>query len=352
MTRSPDAGVSPPSRPSDNWTGQTYYGRPQLKPAPFKPEVVGGYVFLAGLSGAAALLGAIADAKDRRRPKPSRLGKPRHGDRSLREQANGNAALVRRSRYLSLLAPTLGSALLIYDLHTPKRFYNMLRVAKRTSPMSIGTWILVSFSAFAGLSGAAQAVADLRPRWRWPRRVASLAQIPAGVAGAGLSTYTAALISATSTPLWAAAPREHAMRFGASSIVAAAGALSALEASPRNRRVLDDLLASALAVEVVAGLLTDARYHRTGISAARDGAWSKAEKIAATGLGTALPLGLLIASRITERRPSILARTASLLAMAGSATMRITILGEGMASAKRPEVSMRFAQPDNLPSRR
>ena len=36
------------------WTGPTYYGRPQLKAAPFENPVVGGYIFLAGLSGSAA----------------------------------------------------------------------------------------------------------------------------------------------------------------------------------------------------------------------------------------------------------------------------------------------------------
>ena len=79
---------------------------------------------------------------------------------------------MRRGRYLPLLAPTLGSALLIWDLHTPQRFYNMFRVAKRTSPMSIGTWILTGFSLFSGLTAALQFVADRGPRWRWARRAA------------------------------------------------------------------------------------------------------------------------------------------------------------------------------------
>ncbi len=44
-------------QPAAKWQGETYYGRQQVKPAPFDPNVVGGYIFLAGLSGAAALLG-------------------------------------------------------------------------------------------------------------------------------------------------------------------------------------------------------------------------------------------------------------------------------------------------------
>src|SRR6478672_6377769 len=103
------------------WDGRTYYGRPQLKAAPFNSALVGGYVFLAGLSGGAQLLATLLDVT----------------------RGAAAASVVRSGRLISLLAPTLGSALLISDLHTPRRFYNMLRVFKRTSPMSIGTWILM-----------------------------------------------------------------------------------------------------------------------------------------------------------------------------------------------------------------
>ena len=47
------------------WSGPTYYGRSQLKPAPFNNWVVGGYIALAGLSGAAALIGRPAIVLER-----------------------------------------------------------------------------------------------------------------------------------------------------------------------------------------------------------------------------------------------------------------------------------------------
>src|SRR3978361_2341534 len=196
------------TKPQEAWQGPTYYGRPQLKAAPFENWVVGGYIFCAGLAGASALISTIAGLS----------------------RAPEAAGLVRVGRYLALLAP-LSAPLLVYDLHTPKRFYNMLRIAKRTSPMSIGTWILMGFSVFAGLSAAAQFVSDRAPGLRWMRRVAQVADVPAAVAGAGLSTYTATLLSATSTPLWAAAPRALAVRFGASSVAAGAASLSPVERS-------------------------------------------------------------------------------------------------------------------------
>ena len=57
------------------WTGPTYYGRPALKEAPFNNWVVGGYVALAGLAGASAILAAIADLTRGR--EASRLGAAR-----------------------------------------------------------------------------------------------------------------------------------------------------------------------------------------------------------------------------------------------------------------------------------
>lgn len=327
---------APTMRPAAPWRGETYYGRNQVKPSPFEPNVVGGYIFLAGLSGAAALVGALAAAAE-----------PRSRRRSHRQPET--PALVRRSRYLSLLAPTVGSALLVYDLHTPQRFYNMLRIAKWRSPMSIGTWILMSFSAFAGVAGLAQIATDLRPRWRWTRPLATAAQVPAALTGAGLCTYTAALVSATSTPLWAAAPRELAVRFGSSSMAAAAAALALGEARASKRRALGNLLIAALTAELAAGAATDARYKKTGIEKGRSGPWGRLERYGAEGAGVLLPLGLMIASRLREREPGRLATLAGLATIAGSAVFRISILGAGAESARRPEISMRFAQPDNLP---
>jgi formate-dependent nitrite reductase membrane component NrfD len=308
------------------YQGPTYYGRAQLKPSPFNNWVVGGYVFLAGLSGGAALISAIADAV---RPV-------------------GAAGAVRRGRYLAMLAPLIGPVLLIEDLRTPSRFYNMLRVAKGTSPMSIGTWILMAFSAFAGLGAAAQFVSD-RLGWLWPRRAARATQVPAAIAGAGLATYTAGLLSATSTPLWAAAPQSLAVRFGASSVAAAGAALSLAERSARTRRALDAITVAALATELAATEASHRSYRQAGVADALDGAWGQVEKIGATGLGAMLPLGLLVASLALGRRAGRLSQAASLATLAGSALLRVSIMGAGDDSARRPEISFRFSQPDNLP---
>ncbi len=319
----PDAAIDSARR----YDGTTYYGRAQLNPAPFETSVVGGYIALAGLAGAAQLLATLADLSGMRRAR----------------------GMVRRGRYLSLLAPVVGAPLLIYDLRTPQRFYNMLRIFRRTSPMSIGTWVLMAFSGASGITAACQASADLFG-WRWPRRVARTAQVPAAIAGAGLATYTASLLSATSTPLWATAPGALAVRFGSSSIAAGAAALALAEHRFGSRRVardLDTIKLAALAIEFAAARFAAGSYREKGISAAAN-AWPGAaiEKLGGQGVGVAMPLALHLAGAAVVRRPARLASIATLL---GSLCLRIGVMSAGDESARRPGDSFRFAQPRNLP---
>ena len=315
---------------SQQWQGPTYYGRAQLKAAPFNSWVVGGYVALAGLSGTAAVIATVADAVEGR----------------------AAAATVRRGRYLSLIGPVIGSGLLIWDLHTPKRFYNMFRVAKGTSPMSIGTWALTVFSGFAFLTAGLQAFADRFSRSGWARRLARGTQVPAAVAGAALGTYTAALLSATSTPLWAAAPRLMAARFASSSVMAGASALSLGERSGERRRLLDRIGFAALTAELAATALSHTAYGRRNVSAALEGRSGRLESLGATGLGTMLPIGLHALSLATARhRPGTPSDFACLAAIAGSFLLRVAMIQAGEVSAERPDISMRFSQPDNLPVR-
>lgn len=304
----------------NRWDGRTYYGKPQLKPAPFNNGLVGTYVFLAGLSGAAQLLATILDLL--------------HG-----RAAQGP---VRRGRLLSMLAPTIGTACLIADLHTPKRFYNMLRVFKTTSPMSLGSWLLVTFAAASGVTASLQVVVD-RVWWLgWLRWLARLTQLPAALTGAGLSTYTASLFSATSTPSWAAAPKSLAVRYGAASVASAAAAMGLMEGRTLLGRDLDSLAVVALAAELAATLTEEEANHRAAINVPE-------EKVLSVGLGAVVPLGLMMASLLfTRRRSRVLTTAASLAVLAGSLAMRISTMAEGDETARRPDISMRFAQPDNL----
>ncbi|MBV9538410.1 MAG: polysulfide reductase NrfD [Acidisphaera sp.] len=307
------------------YDGTTYYGRPQLNPAPFENSVVGGYTFVAALAGAAQLLATLLDLSGRR----------------------DAAGAVRRGRYLALLAPVVGAPLLIYDLHTPKRFYNMLRIFRHTSPMSIGTWILSAFSVFSFATAGLQLLAD-RARLRWPRRLARATQIPAAATGAGMCTYTAALLSATSVPLWAAAPVALAVRLGASAVACGAAALALGERTPRHHRLarqLDAVALAALAAEHVGALAARRAYARRGISAAADSRPAAVERLGADAVGVALPVALKLAAGMIGPRGAPLSSLGSLAILAGTLTLRVGVMAAGDESARRPQDSFRFAQP-------
>jgi formate-dependent nitrite reductase membrane component NrfD len=91
-------------------------------------------------------------------------------------------------------------------------------------------------------------------------------------------------------------------------------------------------------------------YRRKGVAEALDGGWGQGEKVGVTVLGTALPLGLQLASLATARRkPGVLSSVASLAVLAGSLLGRVSILSAGGTSAERPGINFRFARPENLP---
>src|SRR5207237_1975851 len=131
-----------------------------------------GYLFTGGLAAGSALLAAGADL-------------------------TGRPGLRRVGRLTALGALGASTYFLVNDLGRPARFHHMLRVAKPTSPMSVGTWILAGFGPAAGLAAAAEVVPGLVPRPAG--RLAGLAA--AGLAPA-LATYTGVLIADTAVPSW------------------------------------------------------------------------------------------------------------------------------------------------------
>ena len=107
----------------------------------------------------------------------------------------GDHRSARIARLVSLGALAPSPPLLILDLGRPERFYNMLRVFKTRSPMSMGAWALTLFgNLIAGAVGA-----DLLGRERTARALGGATAIVGGYLG----SYTGVLLASTAVPLWA-----------------------------------------------------------------------------------------------------------------------------------------------------
>ena len=173
---------------------RSYYGRPIIK-APIWEPAIPWYFFLGGLAGASATLG-------------------------LGARVAGNERLARNATLAGAAAVSISPILLTADLGRPERFYNMFRVFKITSPMSVGTWILGASGTALGIAGGCEAL-GIFPR------VKLAAQTAAGLLGLPLTTYTAALVANTAVPVWHEARRELPFVF-AGSAAASAGAAAAI----------------------------------------------------------------------------------------------------------------------------
>jgi formate-dependent nitrite reductase membrane component NrfD len=311
----------------EEWNGETYYDQASVKPSPFDWKVAA-YVYLAGLGGSSQIIATLAD----------RLGDGR------------DETIVRNGRTLALAGAAIGAPLLIMDLKTPERFYNMLRIYRTSSPMSFGSYILTGFGALSALTALGHFMGERRRDGSRSgmRRAADMMQVPAAFLGAGMSTYTAALLSATSTPLWASAPREMAVQFGTSSMATAAAALSLGEriaGHPENCRRLDGLAAVAAAGELVASALAEKRHHDTGVGETlRKGAVGTSYRAGALALGLGVPLACHTINALRKRPSPALSVLGSLALLAGGMVMRQAIFQAGNKSAERPDDYFRLTQ--------
>jgi formate-dependent nitrite reductase membrane component NrfD len=169
----------------------SYYGRPVIKEPVWGSPEIPGYLFLGGLAGASSMLAAFA-------------------------QATGNRELARASKTGAAGAIGLSLVALVADLGRPVRFVNMLRVFKVTSPMSVGSWLLSGYAPAAGAAAASALTGRL------PRAGAAASGV-AAVLGAGVATYTAALLTDTAVPAWHDGHREMPYLFAGSAATAAGG---------------------------------------------------------------------------------------------------------------------------------
>jgi formate-dependent nitrite reductase membrane component NrfD len=289
----------------------SYYGRPIVKPSPWENDIPA-YLFSGGVAAGSSLLAAGADL-------------------------TGRPALRRTGRLGALVALGFSMVALVHDLGKPSRFVNMLRTAKLTSPMSVGTWILSLYGPFAGAAAAAEIV-DLLPvgARRGPLKLVSTLGRPAGLI-AGLTAppvaaYTAVLLSDTATPSWHEAFRELPFVF-VSSAAAASGGLGMLASPTDQAGPARRFAAGGALVE----LLMEQRMEQSmGITAeplhqGKAGRLMKASK--------ALTIGGAVGSLLAGRSRTVAVLSGAAL-MAGSACTRFGVFEAGQESAKDPKYTV------------
>jgi formate-dependent nitrite reductase membrane component NrfD len=274
----------------------SYYGRPILKEPVWQPEIPT-YFFFGGIAGASSLL-------------------------HLGARVTGNETLARRSLLIGAVADVVSPALLVSDLGRPERFLNMFRVFKVTSPMSVGSWILL-------VSGGASSTAAVLELLGKLKRVQVAAEIVAGAAGAPLATYTGTLLADTSIPVWNEARHELPWLFGASAL-ASAGAATTLVSPPE---VAGPARRAAVAGVAATLGITEAMKERLGFvgevySKEAAGTLGRVAKLCgAAGAG-------LLATR--GRRSRAAAVGGSALILAGELALRWSVFKAGFQSARDP----------------
>ncbi len=208
----------------------------------------------------------------------------------------------------------------------------MLRVAKPSSPMSMGTWLLTAYGPGAGVA----ALAELMPgrlRRTWLGRLVGWAARPAGlwaaVTAPGVASYTAVLLSQTAVPAWREAHPYLPFVFTGSA-AASGGGLGMLlapvgESGPARRMAIAGAgleVAASRLMEQRLGLVAEA--YKTG-KAHRLRAWSEALTVGgAVGAVFGWPSTALVA-------------VSGVALLAGSALQRFGVFEAGVASTQDPK---------------
>ncbi|HEY7135810.1 MAG TPA: NrfD/PsrC family molybdoenzyme membrane anchor subunit [Acidimicrobiia bacterium] len=288
---------------------RTYYDRPVLKQPTWKhwiPE----YLFLGGLSAGSSLLAFGATLTGRR-------------------------TLARRARIAAVGAIGAGTAALIADLGRPARAANMLRVAKVTSPLNVGSWLLTFYAPAAGVAAAADVFGVLPG-------VRTAAQVGAAVLAPGVATYTAVVFADTSLPAWHGARRELPFLFAAGA-GASAGALGLLLApAEENGPARRWAVAGALG-EVAVSSLMERRLGEQG-EPYRHGRAGWISKVA----NACALAGAAVGLRRGGRRGGAL--LAGALVFTGSLLERYAVMEAGKQSAAEPKYVVK-AQRERLAER-
>ncbi len=278
------------------------YGKPVIKEPVWTPEIPA-YFYVGGLAGASAPLALLSAWR---------------GERGIAKRAWLTAAAG------SVVSPVL----LISDLGVPVRFLNMLRMFKLTSPMSVGSWILVGF----GTATAPATLHALTDRKLLPRPLGDAAQVGSALLGIPLASYTAALIGNTSIPVWHEARHDLPFVFTAGAATSA-GAMATMLSPVGEAQAARRLAVAGAAAELGLVALMKRRLKARGVAGAyHEG---RARWYSHAGLALTAAGGAIVAARGARDRRAAIAGGA--LLSAGAVAERLAIFRAGFRSAARPQ---------------
>ncbi len=300
-------GIRPAGAPFPIASPETgYYGIPLLKEPAWTWEIPL-YFFVGGASGAAAVVGAIAN------------------------YTGADRKLIRDAELIAAAGTILSPLLLIADLGKPSRFLNMLRVFKPQSPMSVGVWTLVGFSGGASAAAFAGFLQDRFGPSLPLRIIENAGQAVSMAFGLPFSNYTGVLIGASVIPVWNENVGNLPGHFGASGLSAAVGILELM--GNDKSRALQILGIGAASVECWEGWRIESQ-NKPALEPLKRGV---SGKIVRTGgmLSGPVPLALRVLSLFAgNKRSRDLRRFAAASAIAGSLLTRVGWLHAGHVSAR------------------
>jgi formate-dependent nitrite reductase membrane component NrfD len=280
---------------------QSYYGQPVIKEPTWTWEIPC-YFFTGGLSGASSVL-------------------------SLSAKLFGNEELSRKALYIGAVGDAISPLLLISDLGRPERFHHMLRVFKVTSPMNVGSWVLLVNGGASNTAAVLELLGILKP-------IKLLAEFVAALFGPPLATYTGVLVADTAIPVWHNARQELPWIFGASA-AASAGAAATMFLDPSEAGPARRLAVAAVATEGALMQTMELRLGEVG-EVYHHGAASKfswAAKALAGG-GAAL-----LATRGRKSRGAAVLGGA--MVCAGEVCLRWAVYKAGFQSARDPKYTVK-----------
>jgi formate-dependent nitrite reductase membrane component NrfD len=202
----------------------------------------------------------------------------------------------------------------------------MMRVVKVTSPMNIGSWVLLASGGASSTAAVLELLGRLEP-------VKILAEAVATLAGPPLATYTGVLIANTAVPVWHEGRHELPWIFGASAAASAGAAASIFvpvrDAGPARRLAVAGVLAEGALMQAM-----ELRLGKVGEVYRR----GEAGRFSWAAKGLATAGALLLAKRGHKSRASAVLGGA--MVCAGELCLRWSVFKAGFQSARDPQYTV------------